>query len=171
MTTLTATAAPTMQAPYAARVGPVPATGTRRAARGFTLIELMIAVAVAGVLSSIAMPSFLGQVQKARRSDVLVSMLQIQGAQQRFRGYGASYGSLAEIGVPSASTAGYYQLQTTAANADGYTVLATATGAQAGDTTCRYMSLSAAGANVAYASGPDAAVANPTATNRKCWSL
>jgi hypothetical protein len=58
-----------------------------------------------------------------------------------------------------------------AANADGYDVLATATGTQARDTACRYMKFSTLGSNLAYASGPDASTANPAPANRKCWSL
>ena len=69
------------------------------------------------------------------------------------------------------STATYYLLQSNAADAGGYEVLATATGVQARDTACRHMKLSALGANMVYASGPDAGTANPVAANRKCWSL
>ncbi len=143
----------------------------RRSARGFTLIEMMIAVSVTGILSSIALPSFEGQLQRARRSDVLVSIMQVQAAQERYRNNSASYGSLAEIGVSGVSSARHYLLQSGAAEAGGYDVLATATGTQARDTACRYMKLSAVGANMVYASGPDASTANPVAANRKCWSL
>ena len=149
----------------------VRASRSRHNGHGFTLIELMIAVSVTGILSSIALPTFEGQLQRARRSDVLVSIMQIQAAQERFRSYSASYGSLAEIGVPSVSSARHYLLQTSAAEAGGYDVLATATGTQARDIACRYMKLSALGANLVYASGPDASTANLAAANRKCWSL
>ena len=42
-----------------------------RRARGFTLIESMVALAVTGVLSSIAYPSVEAQVLRARRTDAL----------------------------------------------------------------------------------------------------
>ena len=42
---------------------------SRRAARGFTLVELLAAVSIAGVLSSIAWPSFEGSLQRARRAE------------------------------------------------------------------------------------------------------
>ena len=38
--------------------------------KGFTLIELMIVVAVIGVLAAIAYPSYQDSVRKARRADV-----------------------------------------------------------------------------------------------------
>jgi hypothetical protein len=50
-------------------------------------------------------------------------------------------------------------------------VLATATGTQARDTTCRNMSVRVVGANLVYASGPDSTLANPAAINAKCWNL
>ena len=147
------------------------ATRTHRSMRGFTLIELLVTVSVAGLLSSVALPGFEAQLQRARRSSVLVSMMQIQTAQERFRSNANSYGSLGEIGVPGISPAGHYTLKATAATADGYDVLATAIGAQARDTACRFMRLSALGGNLMHASGPDTTAANPAAVNRKCWML
>jgi type IV pilus assembly protein PilE len=139
--------------------------------RGFTLIELMIAVSVAGILSSIALPSFEGALQRSRRADVLVSMMQIQMAQERYRSNATTYGSLADIGMPTLSPAKHYALQAGATGTDAYDALATASGTQARDTACRYMKLSAVGGNLSYASGPDASLANAAAANRACWNL
>ncbi|MEP7101320.1 MAG: type IV pilin protein [Burkholderiales bacterium] len=139
--------------------------------RGFTLIELMIGVSVAGILSSIALPSFESQLQKSRRSDVLVATMAVQSAQERFRSNSMAYGSLAEIGVPSASPAKHYTLQITANDAEGFELLATATGTQSRDVGCRYMKLTSTGMNLVYRSGPDASVTNDAAASQKCWSL
>ena len=139
--------------------------------RGFTLIELMVAVAVTGILSSVALPSFEGQLQKSRRADVLVSTMTVQAAQERFRSNGAGYGNLVEIGVPATSSAKHYTLQITANDADGFELLATATGLQARDVACRHMKLTSTGMNLVYASGADATVANTAAVNQKCWAL
>jgi type IV pilus assembly protein PilE len=139
--------------------------------RGFTLIELMIGVTVTGILSSVALPSFEGQLQKARRADVLVSTMTVQAAQERFRSNGAGYGNLTEIGVPATSGAKHYTLQITANDADGFELLATAHGLQARDVACRYMKLRSTGMNLVYASGADATVANTAAANQKCWAL
>jgi type IV pilus assembly protein PilE len=143
----------------------------RRATGGFTLIEMLAVLSMTGVLTTVALPSFEGQLQRARRSDVLVTMLQVQAAQERWRSNGVRYGSLADIGAPAQSAAGHYRLQVVSADEDGYDVLATATGTQARDTGCRNMALRTSGANLVYASGPDASVTNPAALNAKCWSL
>jgi type IV pilus assembly protein PilE len=143
----------------------------RAPARGFTLIEMLVAMAVAGILSSIAYPSFQGQVHKVRRSDVLVAMMQVQLAQERWRSNSNAYGSLAEVGVANIFAAGYYSLQVTSNNGDGYEVLASATGTQVRDTVCRNLRLSVVGANLTYRSGPDASTGNAPAVNRQCWNL
>jgi len=139
--------------------------------RGFTLIETLVATVLAAVLCAIALPSFDSQLRKARRADVLSTIAQIQGAQERLRSRGTRYGSLAEIGAASVSQAGHYGLQITAFSADGYELRATAVGAQARDADCRFMVVRAVGMNLVYASGSDASVANTDATNRRCWSL
>jgi type IV pilus assembly protein PilE len=142
-----------------------------RACAGFTLIELMIGVAVAALLAGIALPSLEGSLRRAQRSDALVAMMQIQAAQERFRGNGLRYGSLAEVGTASVSGAGHYTLQTLSFDAEGYAVLATAIGAQARDADCRVLKLSVTGANPTYTSGPDSSAANSAAINRSCWML
>lgn len=155
----------------AALPAPRQAPRGRSGAAGFTLIELMIAVAVVGVLSSTAYPTFVDQVQRARRSDAIVTVMQLQWAQERWRSNSAAYGNLAEIGMPATSTAGHYTLQVSTPTASGYEVLATATGTQARDTACSRLKLSMQGANPVYSSGPDVSTSNDVATNRRCWSL
>ena len=150
---------------------PKMASRARHAAAGFTLIELMIAVAVAGVLSSVAYPSFMDQVQRVRRSDAVVTMMQVQWAQERWRANSTAYGTMAQIGMGTTSTAGHYTLQMSANTESGYEILAMATGPQARDTTCANLKLSMQGANPVFTSGPDASATNPVDTNRRCWSL
>ncbi len=137
--------------------------------RGFTLIETMIVVGIAGVLSSIAYPSFDAQLLRARRIDALAALMQAQLAQERHRSYHASYGDLAEIGLAAATTAGHYSLRVARNDADGYVVLASANAGQARDTPCRFLSVASNGLGAVLASGPDATTANPAVANRRCW--
>src|SRR5215204_4201686 len=101
-------------------------TSARRARRssGFTLIETMVTVAIAGVLSGIAYPSLEGQVMRARRSDALVALMQAQLAQERFRANNASYGSLADAGVRPTSPGGHYRVAVVARDGAGFELLA-----------------------------------------------
>lgn len=148
--------------------GPRP-TAPGPIARGFTLIELMMVVAVLGVLSGIAYPSFTAQVQKVRRADAMLSMLQVQAAQERWRANNRGYGTLAEIGIGAISAAGHYTLQIADPSAHGYEVLAAALGSQAHDTNCRNLRLRVEGGNLIRASGADAATSNESQQNRQCW--
>lgn len=140
----------------------------RTHSRGFTLIEMLFAMAIAAVLSGITLPSFEAQMRKARRADVLTAVVRIQGAQERMRSRGTRYGDLAEIGAAPVTPAGHYRLQIIAFSADGYELHATAVGAQARDTACRFMAARAVGMNLVYASGSDALVANAEPINRRC---
>lgn len=157
---------PTSAPRRACRLGNLTA---RRFAQGFTLIELMLVVAVAGVLSGVAYPSFMGQLQKIRRADAMVSILQVQAAQERWRANNLDYGTLTEIGVAATSAAGHYTLQISAPSANGYEIVAVATGIQAHDTPCRSLRLRVEGGNLIQASGVDAATTNAPQQNRQCW--
>ena len=53
--------------------------------RGFTLLELMIAVAVIAILASLAYPSYLDSVRKSRRADGMAALMNVQLAQQKLR--------------------------------------------------------------------------------------
>lgn len=142
-----------------------------RSSGGFTLIELMLVVAVAGILSGVAYPSFMGQLQKIRRADAHVAMLQVQAAQERWRSSNPVYATSAQLGVGSTSSAGHYAIQVNAASELGYEVLATAQGVQAHDAPCRHLKLRSDGGNLVQTSGADADTSNSAQANRQCWSM
>ena len=144
---------------------------SRRGSRGFTLIEIVTVLGVAGVLSSIAWPSFQGSLQKARRAEAMMAMAQLQIAQERWYANRGRYGGLDELRLPQRTSAGHYQIVVSDADAQGYVAVALASGAQAGDALCRQMRLSVAGGTTTYASGPDADAANDAAANRRCWNF
>ena len=143
----------------------------RRHQSGFTFIELLAAVSVASVLSSIAWPSFTGAVQKSRRADALVALTHAQSAQERWRFNQRSYGSLAQIGIATATSGGHYALTVPQADAERYVLQASAVGSQAGDRACRVLRLAVEGAMITRSSGTDERADNDAAANRRCWSL
>jgi type IV pilus assembly protein PilE len=101
--------------------------------QGFTLIELMITVAVISILAAVAMPSYKEYVMKSRRADAKAALLKLQLEQEKYRANNTSYGTLAQIGVSSTSPDQYYTIAVTSNTATDYTVTATPTGAQTGD--------------------------------------
>jgi type IV pilus assembly protein PilE len=112
---------------------------------GFTLIELMIVVAVIGLIAMVAIPSYNSQTQKARRSDAQQLMLDIANKQQQYlmdaRQYTTSPATLSitkDGWTCSAAncTNSFYTVTVVANNAatpPTYTITATATGNQVSD--------------------------------------
>lgn len=112
---------------------PVPRT-TRR---GFTLVELAIAVAVVALLASVAYPSYNAYVARSRRADAKQAMLDLAQRLERYyteRGTyaGATLGGTDGI-YPDVSAGGYYKLAIGTQTADAFTISATPQGAQTGD--------------------------------------
>ena len=138
---------------------------------GFSLFELLVATSVSGVLASVAYPGFTGSLQKARRSEALVALMEVQQMQERFRSNSGRYGSLAEIGLPAAAAGGRYELAVESPTATGYLASAAAGGTQAGDAVCRYLAVNVEAGSPTLRSGGSAAGDNDAAANRRCWNL
>ena len=107
--------------------------------RGFTLIELMIVVAVIAVLGAIALPSYQDYVRKGRRADGRALIQAAALAQEKVRLGAVSYTTtLANLagacaGSPCNSEQGFYQLTVPAADGVSYSLSAAAQGRQASD--------------------------------------
>ncbi len=56
----------------------------RRLSRGFTLIELMIAVVIVGLLTMLAYPAYTQSVRKSRRADSKTALLDLASREERF---------------------------------------------------------------------------------------
>jgi type IV pilus assembly protein PilE len=139
--------------------------------RGFTLIELTVATAIVGILASVAYPSFQAPVFKARRIDGVTALMHLQMSQERWRSGRSSYANLGELNASAVSSMRYYQLDVPEATSAGFSATATATGAQAGDSTCRVLRITVNGGDTSYASGADENTANSAADNKRCWGV
>lgn len=120
--------------------------------RGFTLIELMITIAIVAIIATIAIPSYTDQVRKGRRAEAVSELGRLQMAQERWRADRSAYGTLAQIGGVSPLPSGYYSIAvstpggncgsgTAASSANSFAITATAAGAQAADSTCATLTL------------------------------
>ncbi|MFB1490679.1 MULTISPECIES: type IV pilin protein [unclassified Thiocapsa] len=117
--------------------------------RGFTLIELMIALAIVAILTAIALPSYQSYIQSARRTDGQASLQRIMLEQEKWRSNHPTYtATLSDLGVTSSSADGHYTLALSGTSGTGYTATATATGGQANDAACADMTLEVDAADV-----------------------
>lgn len=100
--------------------------------RGFTLLELMVVVAIVGILATIAIPTYQEQMRKARRSEARQVLSDVQLRQEKYRSNNATYGTAAQAyGTLPANS--YYTFAVSSNTATGYTATATPKGAQTGD--------------------------------------
>lgn len=121
-----------------------PRAAVRRAA-GFTLVELCVVLAVAGLLAAAAWPSFQSQLQRGRRADAVTALMRVQAAQESHRAHHGLYAS--QLGALTGATAprsqeGLYDIQLDGGG-DRYEARATARpdGAAAGDAGCATLRL------------------------------
>lgn len=84
-------------------------TGLSRNQKAFTLLELMIAVAIVGVIASIAMPAFSKYVKEARRSEAVRMLLESIRAQQEVPTQWAIRGDASTLMNPEASSSEFCQ--------------------------------------------------------------
>jgi type IV pilus assembly protein PilE len=143
----------------------------RPTAAGFTLVELMITVAIATLLLVVAVPSYQAQVQKSRRTDARSALLDLAGREERWFSSNNAYTNVpANLGYVSITPvgSGYYNVAIVVVAANpanvpptqaGYTITATPIGIQAQDTICASFTVDQTGTQTSTGTG----------TLKTCW--
>jgi type IV pilus assembly protein PilE len=134
----------------------------RRYARGVTLLELMVVVAIIGIIAAVAYPGYRAQVEQTRRTDgraaVLDAVQRLERCFTRFNSYtNAGCGISATLtGVGAPSSEGWYLVTAPLMTPTTYTVTAVPQGAQVTDGHCGTLSMTNTGVRGATGSTPDA---------------
>lgn len=138
----------------------------RPAAQGFTLIEVMIVVAVIGILSAIALPSYNEYMLRSHRANARAALLQAAQWLERAATAQGSYPAAAAIpaGV-LAVEGGRYVITLPVLTAGTYTLRATPTAVQSADR-CAVFQMTHAGVRTQVAT---ATVPTPLAV-QECWN-
>ena len=87
--------------------------GKKKDNEGFTLIELLVVIIIIGILSAIALPSFLNQAAKAKQSEAKSYVGSVNRAQQAYRIENPSFAgtfTALQIGIPTLTTNYSYSL-------------------------------------------------------------
>ena len=127
---------------------------------GFTLIELLITMVILAILVAVALPSYMSQAQKSRRTDGTSALGRASMVMESCRSDLATYTGCAGR-VAATSGESFYNIAVAiTGGGSGYTLTATATDNQAGDDYCTTITLNSQGTKGYTGSAADAST---------CW--
>lgn len=141
---------------------------------GFTLIEFLVAIVIAGILAGAAYPAYTRQIQKSRRADAVAAITALTQAQERYRMSHPTYSDdTGKLGVDVAKIAKHYSIAITG-DAGGslenyFRITATpiSGGLQASDSDCARLMATLARGQLDYTASD---ASGSTDTTSKCWA-
>lgn len=135
--------------------------------KGFTLMEILITVAIVGLLAAIALPSYQASIRRSNRADAQITLSKLATLEEQYYFRSNQYtGDFADIvngattGQPIDSDEEHYSIALTGGGTT-WSMTATAQGVQANDTDCASLTLTSLGNKTALDSS--------NAASTECW--